>query len=146
MFRWQRASFGVDKRDPAGDQRIVEFCLSLPEDQFRRDGQSRLLIRRAMQGRLPPEVLNSTRRGLQAADWLDRLRAAQPTVDLTLQRLEKSELARRALDLGRLRRLAADLNRAGSDAERQLWDYRVVLEQGLMAGCFLDWFEAGAQN
>lgn len=144
MCRWQRAGFGVDRRDPAGDQRIVQFCLSLPEDQFRREGQSRLLIRRAMQGRLPPEILDSRMRGLQAADWLDCLRAAQPAVELTLRRLEQSELARRALDLDRLRRLAAGLHRDGAGAERQLWEYRVVLEQGLMTGSFLAWFEAGA--
>lgn len=51
-----RAMFGVETRDPTLDLRLVEFCLSLPEEQQRRDGQARWLIRRAMAHRLPREV------------------------------------------------------------------------------------------
>ena len=59
------ALFGVDMRDPTGDVRVAEFCLSLPEDQFRRAGVRRGLIRRAMADRLPAEVLASRPRALQ---------------------------------------------------------------------------------
>ena len=30
------AMYGVDIRDPTADARIAEFCLSLPEEQYRR--------------------------------------------------------------------------------------------------------------
>ena len=48
------ALYGVDIRDPTGDARIAQFCLSLPEGQCSRQGVSRSLIRRAMADRLRP--------------------------------------------------------------------------------------------
>lgn len=65
---------GIIKRDPTRDKRVIEFCLSLPSDQFVRDGQERYLIHRYMEGILPDKVrLNISTRGLQSADWIQRI-------------------------------------------------------------------------
>jgi asparagine synthase (glutamine-hydrolysing) len=137
-----RAMYGVDMRSPTADVRLAEFCLALPEEQFRRNGESRSLIRRAMAGVLPPVVLNNRRRGMQAADWFDRLAGAHALVGGELARLEKSELAQRVLDLSRMRqlyeRLPAGVSAPADDG------YQAVLERGLMVGRWLTWFEAGA--
>ncbi len=144
ILRGQAAVFGVDRRDPTGDQRLVQFCLSLPEDQYQRDGESRRLIRRVMTGRLPAEVLGLKKRGLQAADWLERLRSAQNRVEASLHRFEQSDLASRALDLPRLRGLVKRLPNTGGNARDTMLDYRCVLEFGLMIGSFLVWVESEA--
>ncbi len=136
-----RALFGVDLRDPTGDVRIVEFCLALPEEQYLRDGQSRWLIRRAMADRLPRLILENRKRGLQAADWFERLSGAQAQILDELARLETSELARHVLDLPRLRRLAEQMPQTDGNAAQQMADYRIILEFGLMTGRFLHWFE-----
>ena len=66
---------GVLRRDPTKDKRLIEFCLSLPSDQFVRNGNERYLIRRAMEGILPDKIrLNSMSRGLQSADKIQRLK------------------------------------------------------------------------
>ena len=65
---------GISLRDPSRDKRIIEFCLSLPSNQFVRDGVERCLIRRYMKGILPDKIrLNMRKRGLQSADWIERL-------------------------------------------------------------------------
>lgn len=65
---------GIVKRDPTRDKRVIEFCLSLPSDQFVRDGQERYLIHRYLEGILPDKVrLNISTRGLQSADWIQRI-------------------------------------------------------------------------
>lgn len=66
----------ICERDPTGDKRIVEFCLRLPCECFfdRVSGHDRGLIRRAMSGIVPDEILNNQRFGLQAADWLERIK------------------------------------------------------------------------
>jgi asparagine synthase (glutamine-hydrolysing) len=138
-----RAQFGVDLRDPTGDERIVGFCLSLPEEQYLRDGMSRRLIRRAMAVRLPTEVLENRMRGLQAADWFERLRAACPEILNELADLEQCQLARNALDLERMRRLVEQISATGGDMDRLFMDYRMILEKGLALGRFLRWFESG---
>jgi asparagine synthase (glutamine-hydrolysing) len=50
------AAFGLDIRFPFWDKRLVEFCLSLPPEQKLNQGWSRLVLRRAMAGILPPEI------------------------------------------------------------------------------------------
>ena len=67
--------FGVEKRDPTRDKRVIEFCINLPENQWVRDGEERRFIRHAMEGYMPgygaPE--HTTVRGRQAADWVQRI-------------------------------------------------------------------------
>ena len=140
--RAQEALFGVQKRDPASDVRLVEFCLSIPEDQYLRNGKPRWLIRRAMADRLPSEVLDNNQRGLQAAGWFEPLRAAHSRIEEELDRFDNSVLARNALDLARMRRLVEEIQGKRSDTANFLSEYRGVLERGLTMGRFLTWFEA----
>jgi asparagine synthase (glutamine-hydrolysing) len=137
------ALYGVDLRDPTGDARIAQFCLSLPEEQCSRQGVSRSLIRRAMADRLPAEIVTGARHGIDTADWFERLYDARATVDEELRLLDRSETARAVLDLPRLRGLADRLDSPPADAYQRMLDYRHVLERGLMAGRFLRWFEDG---
>jgi asparagine synthase (glutamine-hydrolysing) len=140
------ALYGVDIRDPTGDARIAQFCLSLPESQCSRQGVSRSLIRRAMADRLPAEIVTGARHGIDTADWFERLSDARATVDEELRLLDRSETARAVLDLPRLRELADRLDSPPADAYQRMLDYRHVLERGLMAGRFLRWFEDGRSS
>jgi asparagine synthase (glutamine-hydrolysing) len=137
------ARFGVDIRDPTADARIVEFCLSLPEQQYFRGGVSRSLIRRAMADRLPTEILAGARRGIDSADWFERLSGARAVVLEELRLLEHSETAAAMLDLPRMRRLADRFDTPAADPRQRMLDYRHVLERGLMTGRFLRWFDGG---
>ncbi|MEK0315260.1 asparagine synthase-related protein [Cohnella sp. 56] len=78
---------GVWYRDPTNDLRVVRFCLSVPLDQYVRDGMDRALIRRATAGLLPDSVrLNGRTRGIQGADGIARLTAAWPAFIGELER------------------------------------------------------------
>lgn len=80
-------TYGVLRRDPTKDKRVIEFCLSLPSNQFVRNGNERYLIRRAMNGILPDKIrLNSMSRGLQSADKVQRL---LPKWEETYKQIEK---------------------------------------------------------
>ena len=46
----------LEVRYPFWDKRLVEFCLGLPPEQKIRNGWTRLVLRKAMQGILPPEI------------------------------------------------------------------------------------------
>ncbi|MGV3466513.1 MAG: asparagine synthase-related protein [Heyndrickxia sp.] len=62
-------------RDPTNDLRVVKFCLSLPEEQFVKNGYDRSLIRRATETYLPDSVrLNQRIRGIQGADGIHRMK------------------------------------------------------------------------
>jgi len=141
-----QALYATDIRDPTADTRIAEFCLSLPEEQYRRGGVSRWLIRRAMADRLPAEILASPRRGIDTADWFERMSGARTQVFGTLHLLEQSQTASTVLDLPRMRRLAEQMDQPASGPVQRMMDYRHVLERGLIMGRFLCWFEGSRDS
>lgn len=105
------AAYRLEMRDPTADLRLVEFCLGIPRDQFFRDGRSRWLVRRAMEGLLPPAVQWNTRRGAQSGDMTRLALGELDRIGRAVARVEASPLARQYLSMPLLRRLWADLQR-----------------------------------
>ncbi|MEN8221061.1 MAG: asparagine synthase-related protein [Pseudomonadota bacterium] len=136
-----RHHFGIEMRDPTADIRILEFCLAIPENQYLRKGKDRYLIRRAMDGVLPPEVLWKTKRGEQLPDWYERLIAVRGEIAAEIDRLENLDLARRCLDLPRMRHLVENWPQNWHDP-KIVREYRLLLQRGIMVGRFIRWFEA----
>ena len=128
-------AYDLEVRDPTMDKRLMEFCLAIPNEQYRLDGQDRALIRRAMKGLLPDEVRLNTRRGLQAADLGYRLLAELPQVQVMLRRLEGSTLARQVLDLPRMKGVLQALQEEVN--VRTTEECGTILTRGMMAGMFL---------
>jgi asparagine synthase (glutamine-hydrolysing) len=103
-----RATFGIDIRTPAFDRRLVEFCIGIPQDQYLRNGHDRWLIRRAMRGRLPEDILASKSSGAQAADWFPRLTRERNHIAAELKRLAKNADVASIIDLPRLAAILDD--------------------------------------
>jgi asparagine synthase (glutamine-hydrolysing) len=89
-------------RTPAADQRVVEFCIGMPNDQFRRNGCERWLIKRTMRSRLPDPVLSNTKRGDQAADWFVRMTRERQQIAAEVKRLTGNPEVSSIIDLQRI--------------------------------------------
>jgi asparagine synthase (glutamine-hydrolysing) len=129
--------WGLDMRDPTADRRLVEFCLSVPTEQFYRDGVPRSLAQRALADRLPMEVLGNKRKGLQAIDWHEGLTTARPQLAEEASRLEQIASAVRLLDVARMRKLIEDWPSDGWHRPQVVEAYRLALLRGISAGHFL---------
>ena len=135
------APFRLESRDPTTDKRMLEFCLGIPDEQYLRAGKDRLLIRRAMSGKLPEKVLQSPGRGLQSDDLGYRLVREMPAVNTLLQQLRaESPLSNEILDLKKLQTIATNFKPDSSF--RNVMEVRAVLLRGLLMGVFLKRFEA----
>lgn len=132
---------GFDQRNPLCDLRLLEFCFAVPNDQYLRNGVTRWLARRVLAGQAPPEVVNNFRRGAQAPEFLHRLAPRRAEFLATIEELERSPLARRCLDLPRLKTLAHTL--PTEPAEEHFTPYVAVLDRGLHIGRFIRWVEGG---
>jgi asparagine synthase (glutamine-hydrolysing) len=131
------AGWQVEPRDATLDKRIFEFCFGVPIEQFLAGGQSRSIIRRAMQGQLPESTLRRTTRGMQSADWYMILKAARPQLLAELTRIEHSPLARQLLDIPRMRTLLDTLPDSGYDRSEVSNAWHLALTRGLAAGSFI---------
>lgn len=137
LFKGVLARWGVDLRDPTADRRLVEFSLAVPLEQYQSDGVPRALALRALADRLPPEVLQERRKGLQGVDWHEGLTRDRATLAEELRCIAADERASRIVDSARLLRLLEQWPQHGWERPEINLSYRAVLLRGVAAGYFL---------
>jgi asparagine synthase (glutamine-hydrolysing) len=127
----------IDFRDPTYDRSIIEFCLTVPLEEFLRGGQPRSLVRRAMAGRLPQSTLHRTKRGSQSADWYVNMKAVRDRMAAEVERFQSSPLASRMLDLARMRSLIENWPSSGFERLDINRSHHIALTRGFSVGRFL---------
>ena len=136
--------YGVQLVDPTADRRVIEFCLSIPDECFCHRGIPRSLLRDAMKDLLPDTVRLERRRGLQGADYHTSLLTERDSILDEIQLMEKSTLASACLDVPALRRLMETLPPAGASMDwKMVESYMLKFPRGLSLGRFLRRFEDG---
>lgn len=131
------AGWGLDIRDPTADRRLIEYCLSVPLDQYLRGGRRRALARHAFADRLPQMILDERRKGYQAADWYEGLTSARRDISDELDRIAAAGQAGDAIDVVRLKNLVGDWPSAGWTRQSTVDQYRLALLRGVSAGHFV---------
>lgn len=129
--------WGVDMRDPSADRRLVELCLSIPAEQFIKNGLPRSLARRVLADRLPAEVIGEQRKGLQAVDWHEALTAARDEARTEAERIVATEGAEDVLETAKIGALLDSWPKGGWNGNRVSSLYRLALLRGLSGGHFL---------
>ncbi|WP_078432600.1 asparagine synthase-related protein [Metabacillus halosaccharovorans] len=129
--------YSLWKRDPTNDIRVVQFCLSLPDEQYVQDGMDRALIRRSTENILPNEIrLNQRIRGIQAADWVHRI---APHWDSLIEEMKELNADERMLKYFNKEIIDSALRKAEEGPQREQIsnpDYR-NLTQSLMVYRFI---------
>lgn len=131
-----RAMNGLETRTPLWDIRLLEFCLSIPDDQFLRNGETRRLPRLALADRLPRAVLDNYLIGAQNPEIFHRIAAIRPGLMEEIESLERVPLAARCLDLSRLKKIVRDWPMDNIQMP-------TLLSRTLNVGRWLRWAEKG---
>ena len=142
VIRAGEAAYGVQFRSPFYNRPLVEWAVGLPVEQFLHRGQSRRLIRRVMEGRLPTEIVDGCRLGPERNTAIHDL----PRVRGTLERWRNDPSVAERLDLARLLRLLEALPQV-PNTRRNHSDYMFVrrgLDHALAVGRFIRWAEGGS--
>lgn len=131
------AAFDVETRDPLGDRRLMAFRAAIPERQFLFQGQTKWLVRRAMQATLPTELVTQTHRGRgrQAANWFDAAGRSRDALRAEVERLAGTPRIESLIDIPLLRFLLDTWPARLRDA-RETFSYRRLL-MVLSAGRFI---------
>lgn len=139
---WQElgSAFGIQVSAPPLDVRVIEFCLGVPEEQFTRNGQRKLLIRRAMRNRMPEKLLWNDRKGRQSSDLITRIRIHREEIGDVLSGLSHSPSCATILNLPVMQGI---FEHAQTDTNPLLFRRAAnILLGGLMTGLFLQQFES----
>ena len=141
---WQaaeKATTGVEVRDPTGDIDVVSYCFGIPPEQYLAEDIDRSLIRRAMWGLVPAAVLTNRLSGLQAADWYEKIERQRAALAADIAALASSPLARRAVDIARLERAIESWPTEGFGTAKVFEEYNLALTRGVAGARFLRWVE-----
>jgi asparagine synthase (glutamine-hydrolysing) len=76
-----RILFRPEYRYPLLDKDLVEYLFSIPPDQLVRPGRRRFMMRRALRGIVPSEILERKRKAFQLRAPMNAIRAAQPKLE-----------------------------------------------------------------
>lgn len=133
LQRFWRAEFS----QPLADQRLIEFCMAIPPEQYLRNGEARYLARRVLSDRLPASIVQNRLRGRQCPEAVQRVVAQAPRLLADLNRHAASPLVQHCLDLARIR---AQLNRVGDAAPDEV-DRVQYLHRALQHARFLDYLD-----
>lgn len=131
-----RAMNGLETRTPLWDIRLLEFCLSIPEEQFLRHGVTRRLTRFALADRLPMQVLENRLLGAQNPETIHRLESMRAGMLEEIELFGQTPLVARCLDLPRLKKIV------------QNWSVRSayspeLLPRSFIVGRWLRWSNKG---
>jgi asparagine synthase (glutamine-hydrolysing) len=125
---------------------VFEFCAAIPAEQFVVGGRARSLVRRAMRGRLPDATLDRKEKGTQAADWYECLGAIRGELLAELGTLRESAVARRLIDLERLRAALEDWPKTAREAAERADVYQSAIPRGVAVGYFIRRVEEEARR
>jgi len=89
----------VEPRSPFFDRRLIEFCVAMPRGQSLKGGWTRSILRRAMEGVLPPEI-----------QWRTRKSNATPGFVRGLLRGDRDKLERAVQDEAGVLRAYVDMD------------------------------------
>ncbi|MFN7981288.1 MAG: asparagine synthase-related protein [Vicinamibacterales bacterium] len=129
--------WGIDLRDPTADVRLLDFTLRVPTDQFFRSGVPKALTRNALATRLPAQVTQERRRGLQSADWHVPLSGARDRVRREVELLSRCPQAASLIDTSRLTRMVDSWPTDGWHREDVAIEYSETLLAAIAAGRFI---------
>jgi asparagine synthase (glutamine-hydrolysing) len=105
-------AYALRERDPTCDPRVIEFCLSVPLEQYVQNGMDRALLRRSTKNYLPDKVrLNQRVRGVQGADWVHRMMPVWPQLANELEELCGDPAASRYLNVPFIRQALSEIGR-----------------------------------
>jgi asparagine synthase (glutamine-hydrolysing) len=130
--------YNIWSTDPTADKRILEFCTSIPNEQFYRKGTKRYLFKRAMKGIMPDEVIFNTMKGKQAADFRQRFLQDMPEIKSIVESIKASEICNYYLDVKKIESALPLIEQDNFDSTRMM---SRILFRGIAFGLFLQRFE-----
>ena len=110
---------GIELRVPFLDHRLVEFCATLPDEMKIGSEGGKTLLRKAMRGVLPDQILDRPKKGFPVPlkSWLRK-----PLRQFTRDRLlDPQSACRQWLDPATLSGLVTEHEQAKADRSQELW-------------------------
>ena len=133
------AAYNMEAAIPLLNKNIMEFMLDVPMEQFRIRGAKRSLLRRAMEGVLPPEIQWRNDKQPYSPDYISRILKEKKAIHILMHASEAGPL-NKYLDPSRITDALNSLRVTTGMADGK--DIAAIrIAQGIIAASFLDWLQ-----
>ena len=114
----------LEAREPLLDHKLLEFAARVPSSLKLKNGQSKYLLRRGLEGRVPRSIVERTKRGFEApiGEWLRGPLAAMVTELLLDGRLRQRGL----FNMPEVTRLWTEHRDGRADHRHRLWQMTML--------------------
>lgn len=135
---------GYESRSPAMDDRIVEFCLKIPQSVYGVNGENKALIKSVMKGKIPNNIINNKKRGEQGANSITKLKHEYKAICQLLEEFKASKFISYWVDIeGVQQHLDFIVNPSLTRLDFTLKVNLGFIFRGITTGLFLQNFEKG---
>ncbi len=126
-------------RDPTASVKVIEYCYSVPYDEYYSKNEHRLLIRNAMKDIIPESIrTNYKTRGLQGGDWYHRFYSSFHELKTEMRELLEIDLVAHYLDSEKIIRF---LNELTIPLEKESIEKFKVVIISIVFGRFIKYYE-----
>lgn len=138
-FANRHAVYGQEAATPLFDKKVMEFMLDVPMQQYRVGGAKRSLLRRAMEGILPPEIQWRKDKLPYSPDYISRIIKEKQFI-LSLLQDDAYNDAWKYIDRARIKEHLDSLKPIeGMGSVKEVAAIRI--SQGVISACFIKWLK-----
>jgi asparagine synthase (glutamine-hydrolysing) len=135
---------GFESRTPVLDERVIDFCLGVPNHVFNQNGESKRLIKAAMKDKMPDKILFNPYRGLQGSNYISKFIAEAKEINEVFDTFAASPFIRYWLDVDLMKaHLQAYIHLNVTKKSPSHDSNTNIILRGLQLGLFLQNFENG---
>lgn len=128
---------GIQRRDPTAYRPLWEFCASLPDELFFRDGIDRRLARRMLSQYAPQSIAWQNKTGIQSADFAGRLQRDSETMLRATQSLNPADSLHGIIDCDRINTILRACSDPNGDSERDWLKLASLVPRGVAMAWFV---------
>lgn len=137
-------TLGFESRVPVLDNRVIDFCFSIPNEIFYKNDVNKRLLKHAMRNKLPNDILYNKKRGLQGTNYVNKFRSEAKDIFNLFAEFKQSKLISYWLDVDLI--IESFKIFINPNTTRKVFNEKAniqIILRGIQLGLFLQKFENG---
>lgn len=138
---WQDLAFQyhISTYDPSTDKRLVEYCLSVPNEYYQRYNTNKWLLKTAMKGRLLDDLIHQKKKGRQATDLAVRIQSEATEFQELLKSFRSNKAIQYYLDCQKMQHYLERI--LENPRKKEAYSDSIFLTRGISCALFIQKYQ-----
>ncbi|MHA8061891.1 asparagine synthase-related protein [Aquirufa beregesia] len=138
---WQDLAYHyhISTYDPSTDKRLVEYCLSVPNNYYQRHNTNKWLLKTAMKGRLLDNLIHQKKKGRQATDLAIRIQSEASEFQELLKSFRSNKAIQYYLDCQKMETCLEKI--LENPRKKEAYNDSIFLTRGISCALFIQKYD-----